>query len=252
MRLRPTEAPGGGAAPGVANKANILGYVGSTGSGKSVSLKAAVRLARHARVLIWDPQDEYGFMAGQSTGTVSRLLELVTAAGRGPLCIRFLPSSDLKTAAKQFDAFCRIAYAAGHLAMVCEELAFVTTASHPPPGWMQCTLKGRHKGLAIYGTTQRPAKVDKDFFGGCTRVRCGRLNYATDQKVMADVIGVPREAIGALKPLEYFEKDMATGAVVWGVVNPTGPQPVAKPWPGNDTARAETGPPAKKKRSARG
>jgi len=250
MKLRPTEAPGG--APGVANRANILGYIGASGSGKSASLKAGLRQARHARVLIYDPQDEYGHLAGQQTGTVARLLELVTAAGRGPFCIRFLPSADLKTAAKQFDAFCRIAYAAGHCAVVAEELAFVTSASHAPPGWSQLNLKGRHRGVTIYGTTQRPAKVDKDFFGNCTRIRCGRLNFANDQKVMADVLGVPVEAIGVLKPLEYFEKDMSTGAVVWGVVNPTGAQPVAKPWPPRDTPAPESGPPAKKKRAAKG
>lgn len=239
-------------APGVANRANILGYIGSSGAGKSASLKAALREARHARVLIWDPQDEYGHIAGQATGVVAKLLELVQAAGRGPFCIRFLPSSDLKTAARQFDAFCRIAYAAGHCAVVGEELAFVTSASKAPPGWSMINLKGRHKGLTIYGTTQRPARVDKDFFGNCTRIRCGRLNYATDQKTMADVIGVPVEAIGALLPLQYLEKDMATGNVVWGVVNPTGRQAAAKPWPGNNAETQETGPPAKKKRLARG
>lgn len=224
MKLKP---------PGVANRANILGYIGASGSGKSASLKAALRTAGHVRTLIWDPQDEYSMLAAHATSTMAELLRLVTSAGRGPVSVRFLPSADLKVAAKQFDAFCRIAYAAGHCAIVAEELAFVTTASHAPPGWSQLNLKGRHRGVTIYGTTQRPAKVDKDFFGNCTRIRCGRLNFANDQKVMADVLGVPIAAIGTLKPLEYFEKDMATGNVVYGVVNPTGPQPAASAWMGS-------------------
>lgn len=257
MKLRPN-------APGVANRANILGYIGASGSGKSASLKAALKMARPARLLIWDPQDEYSMLASQATGSMKTVLGLVQAAGRGGFSIRFLPSADLKMAAKQFDAFCRIAYAAGHCALVAEELAFVTTASHAPPGWSLVNLKGRHRGLTLYGTTQRPAKVDKDFFGNCTRLRCGRLNYATDRKVMADVLGVPVEAIAAMLPLEYFEKDMGTGQVVYGVVNPTGAQAPAKPWSaaklvgrtaaamlsGSDAPGAKSGPPAKKKLAA--
>lgn len=243
MKLRPN-------APGVANRANILGYIGAPGSGKSSSLKAALKLARHARLLVWDPMDEYSMLAAHATGSVAELLRLVQAAGRGGFSIRFHPSSDLKVAATQFDAFCRIAYAAGQCAIVAEELAFVTKASHAPPGWSQLNLKGRHKGVTIYGTTQRPAKVDKDFFGACTRIRCGRLNFANDQKVMADVLGVPIAAIGALLPLQYFEKDMATGQVVWGVINPTGAQAPAKPWLAGHVANAPGGPPAKKNRTA--
>lgn len=257
MKLRPN-------APGVANRANILGYIGAPGSGKSSSLKAALRVARHARVLVYDPMDEYSMLASQATGSVAELLRLVQAAGRGAFSIRFLPSADLKVAEKQFDAFCRIAFAVGHCAVVAEELAFVTKASHAPPGWSQLNLKGRHRSVTIYGTTQRPAKVDKDFFGACTRIRCGRLNFANDRKVMADVLGVPVEAIGALLPLQYFEKDMGTGQVVYGMVNPTGAQAPAKPWEeaklvgrtaramlsGSDAQTAKSGPPAKKKRAA--
>lgn len=245
MKLRPN-------APGVANRANILGYIGASGSGKSASLKAGLRAAGHARSLIWDPQDEYSMLAAHATGTMAELLRLVQAAGKGGFSIRFLPSADLKVAAKQFDAFCRIAYAAGHCAVVAEELAFVTTASHAPPGWSQLNLKGRHRGVTVYGTTQRPAKVDKDFFGNCTRIRCGRLNFANDQKVMADVLGVTVADIGALLPLQYFEKDMGTGQVLYGEVNPTGAQTPMKLWSGSHAPAPKSGPPAKKIRAARG
>jgi hypothetical protein len=49
-------------------------------------------------------------------------------------------------------------------------------------------------------------------------LRSGRLNFAGDQKVMADVLSSNRAQIGKLKPLEFIEKDMTTGKVTTGFV----------------------------------
>jgi len=247
MKLRPST--------GVENRANILAYIGASGAGKSTSLKAALRAARHTRVLIFDPQHEYD-MFGTAYHSLPAVLAALQAAGRGPFSIVFRPSADLKVAAQQFDVLCRMAHAAGHCALVAEELAFVTSPSKAPPGWSLCNLRGRIKGLTIYGTTQRPARVDKDFFGNATRIRCGRLNYARDQKVMADVLGVTLELVAMLKPLEYIEKDMATGKLSIGEVGFGAIQPPARDLRIGDVVRvaktAISGPPTQKKSGVKG
>lgn len=183
--------------------------MGASGSGKSLFVKRALIAAMPIRLMIWDPQQEYG----NHGAVLTRLADVVTACQQPRFGVVFQPTGDTEAAKKQFDLFCKIAYAAGNLTLVCEELAFVTSPSWAPAGWSQCTLKGRHKGLKIYGLSQRPAAIDKNFFGNATSIRTGRLNFAADVKVLANVLQVPAEQVQALKPLEYIERDMGTGAV---------------------------------------
>jgi hypothetical protein len=72
-------------------------------------------------------------------------------------------------------------------------------------------MRGRHKGMTVIGASQRPASIDKHFFGNATIVRTGRLNFAADIKVLANVLHVPGSHILSLAPLEFFQRDMQTG-----------------------------------------
>jgi hypothetical protein len=42
-------------------------------------------------------------------------------------------------------------------------------------------------------------------------VRTGRLNFAADIKVLANVLHVPGADIGKLQPLDFIQRDMQTG-----------------------------------------
>lgn len=108
--------------------------------------------------------------------------------------------------------------AAGNLSLVIEELRFVTTPSRAPLGWAQVCLTGRHRGLKVFGISQRPASIDKDFLGNCTAIRTGRLAYPEDVKAVCKVMGVPSSKVEALRPLEWLEKDMASGKLTAGVL----------------------------------
>ncbi len=130
----------------------------------------------------------------------------------------FRPSADPAVRAQQFDFVCRAALAAGNLTLVVEELRFVTTPSRAPLGWAQVCLTGRHKGLRVFGLSQRPASIDKDFLGNCTAIRTGRLAYPEDVKAVTKVMGVPPARVESLRPLEWLEKDMATGRISSGVL----------------------------------
>jgi hypothetical protein len=111
---------------------------------------------------------------------------------------------------RQFDWFCRAAYDLGRCTILVEELAFVTRPSYAPPAWSMMTCTGRHEGLAIIGTSQRPAQIDKNFLGNATLVHCGRLNYQEDAQVMAKVLWAPLTDILALADLEFIERDVRT------------------------------------------
>jgi hypothetical protein len=71
--------------------------------------------------------------------------------------------------------------------------------------------------MMLIGVAQRPANVDKDFFGNCSEIRCYRVNYEEDCKVMANVMRLPTklgmkkaeawDAVGSLPDFHYFHKN---------------------------------------------
>lgn len=194
-----------------ANKASIVAVLGASGSGKSTFIKRTISRG-HPRLLIWDPMVEY---EGQY---VDGLGDLLAGLKLKRFRLVFRPTSDPARRAQQFDLFCRAALAAGNLTLVVEELRFVTTPSRAPLGWAQACLTGRHKGLRVIGASQRPASIDKDFLGNCTAIRTGRLAYPEDVKAVAKAAGIAPAKIEALKPLDWIEKDMATGKMTSGVL----------------------------------
>ena len=197
-----------------ANEANIIAVLGSSGSGKSTFIKRALARPKPGRLLVWDPMREYGAFGE----TVTSLAGLTAGMGRAKFKMVFNPHANPQAMARQFDLFCRAALAAGDLTMVVEELRFVTTPSRAPLGWAQVCLTGRHSGLTVYGASQRPASIDKDFLGNATRVRSGCLTYPEDIRAVAKAMRVPESDLAALKPLEWVEFDQKTRAITRGIL----------------------------------
>lgn len=195
--------------------ANIVAAVGTIGSGKSAWVKQELRAARPARLLIFDPMDEYGDFAPR--GSLASLYKL-----RPPrFAVRVVPPDDPKRRVRLFDACCRVAFELGQLAYVADELGDVTGPSpHDVPTWWGAVVrKGRHRGLSVYGIVQRPALVDKNFWSFATRVHAGRVGYKSDVLTLAEVLDVPQQEVRALRPLEWIERDMTTGEITRGMLN---------------------------------
>ena len=196
------------------NTANIVALIGATGQGKSATFKHWLRQSPPARCILVDAMDEYGEHAEK----VATLEELARAVQAPKFAVRYVPKGDQAKRWERYDVLCRIAYDVGNLTFGVEELNLYTNAGGGGAGWSDVTLRGRHRGLVVVGLSQRPAIVDKNFFSNATRVRCFRLNYAPDVATMAGVLGVDQERVQQLAPLNYIERDMATGQVSDGVV----------------------------------
>lgn len=209
----------------VVNQASIIAAMGASGSGKSAFVKQCLAGAAPPRLMIWDTMDEYGDFARR----VLTLQAMVNAIKASPtFALRYVPSGAPDELVKRFDVFCSVAFAIGKVCLVVEELQTVTKPAWAPAGWSNCTLRGRHKGLSIFGISQRPASVDKNFFSNATMVRCGRLNFAEDVRTMDSVMGLGSlkvclldSSVGTvahLKPLQYVQRDMASGEVSAGIL----------------------------------
>lgn len=201
-----------------ANAASIVAVIGASGSGKSLWIKRQLKRANDARLLIWDPQGEYAAFGRVFTDRAA-LVDAIRA-GCGRFRAVYQPGDRATLYPARFDWFCRLAYAIGNLTLIVEELADVTTPQRAPDAWSVITRKGRHKGLRIVAASQRPAGVDKDFFGNCTLIHCGRLVFDNDVRTMARVLSRPDADLVALAPLAFIERDMTTGETRTGALKP--------------------------------
>lgn len=199
---------------GTANAAKIHAVIGASGTGKSSYIKGDL-LRSYDRLLIWSPleeTDQYGRFCG---GTVVRdkITKLIEAVKSPAKAMVYVPRGSDAEVKKQFDQFCRIAWTMEGATVLVEELSRVTMPSWSPPAWRNLSTAGRHKGLTLIGVAQRPANIDKDFLGNCTEVRCYRVNYDNDAKVMADSLGLrtiyepgPQGQAVAVKPQDQLRK----------------------------------------------
>ena len=183
--------------------ASIQVVCGSSGSGKSVTVKKQVRQA--PRLLVWDPDDEYSGPEGvpgvQRVASISELARKLASAKKG----RFAFVGKVN----DFDAWCRVAFAWGHCVAVAEELAGVTSPGKAPPGWHTLVSRGRKRGIALIGITQRPAESDKTIMGNASSIQVGRLSRAQDRRYMASEIDISDEYINGLENKQYIKKNMA-------------------------------------------
>lgn len=197
------------------NKPDIRAYIGATGSGKGVSIREHLQQDNPQRFLAWDPLGEYTKFGRR----MARLEDVAKAMQQPTFRIAFSPGNEVDKFPAKFAFLCKLAFAAGRLKFLVEELADVTSPSFAPQEWRRCTTQGRHQGLRIVAASQRPAQVDKQFLGGCTYIRCFTLRYPQDRAAMAGAMDVPVAQISALQTVEgeretvigYWEKDFRVG-----------------------------------------
>lgn len=200
-----------------ANRPDVRAYIGATGSGKGVSIRAHLKQARPTRLLVWDPLAEYSSFA-RTYSALSSVVRTIDKAGSGPFKVAY-SIGDGTDQKKAFALLCQIARRAGDLTFLVEELADVTQPSYAPPAWRRITTMGRHAGIAVIAATQRPALVDKTFLGNATYVRCFTLREDSDQRRMASALSLPLETIKGLQTVEgaqatriaFVERDFRTG-----------------------------------------
>lgn len=207
---------------GTQNSADIIGVVGASGMGKGLYVKSLLRkLPRSRAIVVWSPleeTDDYAaVIGGQRVTSITALVDAIQAKKRR---LVYVPPNDAKAMKTQFDRFCRIVWELKGWAVVVEELSRVTSPSWAPPAWKNLSTAGRHRGLTIIAAAQRPAQVDKDFFGNCTEIRTYAVGYKVDAQAMADTMFLDYREVLALPKFHYIHRDKAAGTNTPGVVKP--------------------------------
>lgn len=213
-----------GARAGGHNDAKIYGIVGKSGSGKGLCVKQEIIKPWKGPILVWSPLEDSDDYTNVIKGIVCvSIAQLVSAIQKGHKRVVMKPGEGIprgpdgklpkgvtedKAFKEQFDRFCRIAWELPGWMVVVEELSQVTSASWAPRAWKKISTAGRHRGLTVVGVCQRPAQVDKDFFGNCTIIRCYKVGYLTDAKSMADVLFCDFREILTLERFHYIEREV--------------------------------------------
>lgn len=174
-----------------ANKASIHAVMGATGTAKTTHVMRCIKRGRPGRLLVWDAKGEFAHEGYAKPVTrISEVAEIIKKAGpRGRFALAFQPSGDDKQRKRDFSRLCLLAFYAGNVWLIAEELAEVTLSNWAPEGWRKVTTQGRSRGVTIYALSQSPAWVDKFFWGNCSTIRTGRLVEFEHAKTMAENIG---------------------------------------------------------------
>lgn len=208
-------------ASGNGHQARVMAIMGATGCGKTTKLRELLARPARKRTVIWSPKEPIDNYAALYPGSivvrsVSEVLAALKAAKRGPVHLVFWPRLNRAIDEQQFGALCKLVMAARDITLIVDEMHTVTKPSWAPDGWSEAVMMGRGYGLEIFGLSQRPASIDKDFLSNCSRVHVRRLGFDQDAKAVAKTLNVPWQQVMALSGFSWIERDNLSGKVTRG------------------------------------
>lgn len=186
--------------------AELLAFIGATGSGKTLLVKKWLR-ARPAGqpLLCWSPYEHRDHYAPEFGERVKAdPLELAGIARAGGNAVYVPRRDDADLLERQFAFFCGLALDVGGVAVLVEEMSLVATSRSAPARWRELVTGGRGEHLSILATTQRPQLCDSSLLDNATEIYCGRLNKGGSKKIMADAMDVPLERVRGLAALQFI------------------------------------------------
>lgn len=189
----------------VSNLANCVALLGKTGSGKSTIIKRLIQSEKPKRLVVWSPDEDEDQYVNLGCVVLRDIQSLAKAIVQKQFKIVYWPSMNSNIRKAEFQYFCSMVFAAKNCWCLVEELRYVTSPTHSPETWSMLSTRGRKKGIVLFGTSQRPAQIDKDFLGNCTSIYCGALGYPADRKACADSMQVDIELIEKLQPLSFIK-----------------------------------------------
>lgn len=205
--------------PGSHNKANIIAVVGSTGTGKGRYIKTELLARFPGRpVIVWSTLEKTdNYAAILHVPATSKLSDIIASYKAGKSGVLVPPASGKELEAG-FDRFCRAVQHMEGAVILIEELSRVTQASYAPPEWQNVCTAGRHAGIVLIGTCQRPAQVDKDFFGNTTEARCFRVAFKADAQVMAETVRGTVDELLDLPDFHYVHRHRSNQVTTRGIL----------------------------------
>lgn len=179
--------------------AKRMAIYGKSGSGKSYYLKSIIK--DMDRVVVFDPEEEYGELPGfTEVDRLSDLLELLRDCWDTSFRVAYVPSAgrepeDLHKVSQIIERIGE-AYKCGKLdktmAFAVDELNLsfsLTVNTDKLDGFARLCSRGRKRGIHLIGSTQRPAEVSTRFRGNLDRIAVFQLAQKIDVDAAAKAVG---------------------------------------------------------------
>lgn len=185
-------------ASAIFTKTDVLLALARRGHGKSVLARELQGM--YPRRVIFDSTGEYdGPLVVRSWSEFAAEIVPLRSSPKFELIYRFEPgASDDEEAA--FDQALRVLYEFRDVQVVVEEVQNFATP-HFLPYWLrQCLLTGRHRGLSLLFTTQRPGELHKTILSQCAHIFAGQLHDLNDLRYVGSFLGCAHERLTHLAP----------------------------------------------------
>ena len=117
------------------------------------------------------------------------------------LIYQFDPESPVSE--EVFDHIMRVCYYFGNIQVVIEEIQDFCTPHHLPLWLKNCLLTGRHKGLSLLFTTQRPGTLNKTALSQCRHIFCGNIIEGNDLRYVSSFLNQDARRLSSL-PVRRF------------------------------------------------
>lgn len=186
---------------------DLISIFGKRGSGKTTLCKNIQRA--FPRVVVIDLLQEYSDdecdFRVQNLQDFARILIALTRARSKQFRIVFqfdIENSDDETA--DFDVAMHLLYKFGDCMIVIEEIHHYMRGEQVPEWLRKMILVGRHRGVGIIATSQKPATVSKVFTSQCHHWFIARMFERNDVKYFSESIGDSAQMLLKIPPYHFM------------------------------------------------
>jgi hypothetical protein len=212
---RKATPPRRSAAKGNHLAAEFAGFFGKTGSGKSHAMwlkHEEWQRLDHRQVLCWSPKERHDNYAKRLRCKAYADFKQAVIAARSGANVVYVPTLNRAIEEPKFDIFNRLALRLAQLnprcVMLVEELHTITKPTGGVPSWHVTTTMGRADGLRVLASSQRPAHVDKDFYGALSYAHCGALLFEEDARTASKLVLCTPQEILSLQGFDSRTRSM--------------------------------------------
>lgn len=181
---------------------DLVMFMGRRGWGKSTACKQMQNA--FSRIVVIDIMHEYKprgkneFLSHGFFDFKNKILELENKKSFKLIC-RLDPENE----DTEFHEMMRVIFEVGDLLLVVEEVHHFASVHKMPAFLKHIILRGRHKGITFFGTTQRPGELHKTILSQCNHLFVGSIFEKNDTQYLSDFLG--RKTAKMLQSLKQFE-----------------------------------------------
>lgn len=196
---------------------DLMAIFGRRGTGKSTLCKSIQKA--FPRLIVIDLLHEYtkkdcDYLVDDFETFGAVLVKLLEAKKKRFRVVYQFDVENSSDETEEFDRAMKLIYHFGNCMVVIEEIHHYMKREYMTEWLKKLVLVGRHRGVGLIATSQRPAEVSKTFVSQCHHVFAGVTFEKNDLKYFADTIGDASERLQNVKPFHFLHYQPGIGSQV--------------------------------------